>query len=233
QSTHNTVAAQIALRLGCKGYNFTYVHRSISFESALLDAVIQLEENQLESVLVGGVDEISTHTYGLLQLIGEIKQDGVNETVRESVTPGVNYAEGATFFMLSSQRTESSYACLVDLILQHDIPLDGVNQAVENFMKQLGMACDQIDAVVFGVNGDQEFDQYYDVLGGSFSDKPIVFYKHMTGQYDTGSAVGLAVAAQLIKEQEIPSTLLWNVNSGKSFKYVLVYNQLKGKDHSI
>ena len=38
QSTHNTVGGQIALGLKCKGYNFTYVHASISFESAVLDA---------------------------------------------------------------------------------------------------------------------------------------------------------------------------------------------------
>ncbi|MCB0434905.1 MAG: 3-oxoacyl-ACP synthase, partial [Mangrovimonas sp.] len=42
QSTHNTVGGQIALELQCKGYNFTYVHASVSFESALLDAELQL-----------------------------------------------------------------------------------------------------------------------------------------------------------------------------------------------
>ena len=46
QSTHNTVGGQIALELQCKGYNFTYVHGSNSFESALLDAKLQLELNE-------------------------------------------------------------------------------------------------------------------------------------------------------------------------------------------
>ena len=36
QSTHNTVAAQIALQLQCHAYNFTYVQGGSSFESALL-----------------------------------------------------------------------------------------------------------------------------------------------------------------------------------------------------
>ena len=35
QSTHNTVGGQIALGIQCKGYNFTYVHSSVSFESSL------------------------------------------------------------------------------------------------------------------------------------------------------------------------------------------------------
>ena len=42
QSTHNTVAGQIALGLKCKAYNTTYAHGSVSFESALVDAQLQL-----------------------------------------------------------------------------------------------------------------------------------------------------------------------------------------------
>ena len=44
QSTHNTVGAQIALGLQCKAYNFTYVNGAVSFESALLDAKMKIEE---------------------------------------------------------------------------------------------------------------------------------------------------------------------------------------------
>jgi len=43
-STHNTIAAQIAYLLNCKGYNSTYVHKNISFESALIDAILLLHE---------------------------------------------------------------------------------------------------------------------------------------------------------------------------------------------
>jgi 3-oxoacyl-(acyl-carrier-protein) synthase len=42
QSTHNTVSAQIALILKCHNYNFTYVHRGFSFESALFDSFIRI-----------------------------------------------------------------------------------------------------------------------------------------------------------------------------------------------
>src|ERR1700761_6514025 len=44
QSTHNTVAAQVALTLGCHNYNNTFVHKGVSFESALQDAVMFLNE---------------------------------------------------------------------------------------------------------------------------------------------------------------------------------------------
>src|SRR5690606_5551866 len=43
QSTHNTVAGQIALLLQCHGYNNTFVNRGFSFENALLDAMMILD----------------------------------------------------------------------------------------------------------------------------------------------------------------------------------------------
>ena len=80
QSTHNTVGGQIALGLKCKGYNFTYVHSSISFESAVLDAKSMLENNEANSVLVGGVDEIGDYTYSLHKLINHIKHEKISST---------------------------------------------------------------------------------------------------------------------------------------------------------
>ena len=38
QSTHNTIASTIAIRLGCSGYNCSYSQGDVSFENALLDA---------------------------------------------------------------------------------------------------------------------------------------------------------------------------------------------------
>ena len=40
QSTHNTVAGQIALAIKCHAYNFTYVNTASSLEFSLLDAKI-------------------------------------------------------------------------------------------------------------------------------------------------------------------------------------------------
>ena len=56
QSTHNTVGAQIALLLQCHHYNNTIVHRAFSFENALTEAWLLLEEG-ISPVLVGAIDE--------------------------------------------------------------------------------------------------------------------------------------------------------------------------------
>lgn len=234
QSTHNTVAAQIALRLGCNGYNFTYVHRSVSFESALLDALMQLQDDQVSTVLVGGVDEIGPHTYSLLQLAGQIKQNEGNERVSNSGSTGANYAEGATFFTLSTLRTQTSYAQLVDLTLQHVLDKAEIPALVTNFMAKQEHENQQIDVVVVGVNGDCRYDGYYDEFSRLFDNIPVLYYKHLTGQYDTVSAFGLAVAAHVLKEQEIPEVLYWNSNKATTgLTNILVYNQFNGKDHSL
>lgn len=56
-STHNSIAAQTAVYLKCHSYNCTYSHNGISFESALLDAVMQLELGRIHTALVGAQDE--------------------------------------------------------------------------------------------------------------------------------------------------------------------------------
>ena len=59
QSTHNTIASLIAIRLGAHGYNATYSHRGRSFESALQDAATQIALGDIDNALVGWFDEMT------------------------------------------------------------------------------------------------------------------------------------------------------------------------------
>ena len=43
QSTYNTISSQVAIQLKCHNYNSTYVHRTFSFESGLIDGLMQIE----------------------------------------------------------------------------------------------------------------------------------------------------------------------------------------------
>lgn len=52
QCTHNTLASTIAIQLGCHGYNCTYSQGEESFENALLDARLLLEEGSCRTALV-------------------------------------------------------------------------------------------------------------------------------------------------------------------------------------
>ncbi|MDR2282935.1 MAG: beta-ketoacyl synthase chain length factor [Sphingobacterium sp.] len=233
QSTHNTVGAQIALRLGCKAYNFTYVNGAVSFESALLDSLQQLEAGDAQSVLVGGIDEISGHTFTLKQLIGEVKSDEVCETIRESETRGVNYGEGATFFALRSSPTTESYAEVVDVCIQNRLELGELEEFVDDFLQRNKVERVAISAVVIGNSGDVGYDYYFDRFGQLFEDRSQLYYKHFCGHSDVASAFGMATAAYVLKTQEIPEEIVWKAGKQMPLNYVLLYNQYKGRDHSL
>lgn len=84
QSTHNTVCSQIAIRTKCNGYNCTYAHGDVSFECALLDAMLQLRSGAATSVLVTSNDEGAdyTSTAMVLQTNPTVKPIGILEDVK-------------------------------------------------------------------------------------------------------------------------------------------------------
>ncbi len=57
QSTHNTIGSFIGIRLQCHGYNTTYSHHGNSFDSALMDAWMQIALGDIDTALVGWYDE--------------------------------------------------------------------------------------------------------------------------------------------------------------------------------
>lgn len=59
QSTHNTIAALIAERHHCHGYNTTYSHGPHSHEAAMNDALTQLRLGDISTALVVVNDELT------------------------------------------------------------------------------------------------------------------------------------------------------------------------------
>lgn len=227
QSTHNTVGAQIALRLQCKGYNFTYVHASGSFESALLDAFLQIQNGELKDSLVGGIDEISDYTLSLLQL-----QELVNSDYSKPFDQGVNIGEGATFFCLQNEKTPSTYARITDVLLMHHLNDTNFNAVLQGFLRENGLDIEEVDALVLGSNGAPVDQNYFSSIEAVFPTADLLCYKHLTGEYDTASAFGIVLGSVLLKTQQIPSIALKGKQQRQSFKNIVVYNQLRGADHS-
>ena len=120
QSTFNTVGAQVALIGGNHAYNTTYVHRSRSFESALLDAMMRLEEGEASQVLVGAYDEETPTQHRIMERMGCWRRacDG----------------EGCTFVLLTAARTSRSLAKLERL----DFPTAPLTpaQCIERYASQ-------------------------------------------------------------------------------------------------
>lgn len=234
QSTHNTVGAQIALGLQCKAYNLTYVNGSVSFESALLDAKMKIEEHEASTILIGGIDETADFTMSVFKLAGFIKKE--NESpykVLNSTTKGAVYGEGATFFVVEDKKQDFTYAEVLDVEILNKLKADEVEAKITAFLKSNSLQISDIDAVVLGYNGDVEFDSYYKTLSeNAFANTPQVYYKHLCGEYNTASAFGLWVGAKIIKTQQIPKILKVNSLENSEYKKILLYNQYKGIDHS-
>lgn len=234
QSTHNTVAGQIALGMQCKAYNFTYVHSAISFESALLDAQMQLENEEAQNILVGGVEELGEHTTKVHRTINHIKQFPIKPLkVLNSKTQGAVFSEGANFFVLSNKRNHTCYAELKAVDIFNTLPKSKVPETIIGFLKKNGLEISDVDAVVLGNNGDVDFDDYYHQLTqGIFSETQQLFYKHLVGENNTVSAFGFWLASRILKTQIIPKIVKINDLKLSKLDTILCYNQYRGQDHS-
>lgn len=234
QSTHNTVGGQIALGLQCKAYNLTYVNGSISFESALFDAKMMIEEENASSLLVGGIDETADYVSSLFRLAGIVKEENQSPySVLESTTKGVVLGEGATFFVLENEKKENTIAEILDVEIVNKLDVAEVESRIISFLASNGLEITDIDAVLLGFNGDLDSDLYYKKLTDStFTNTPQVYYKHLSGEYDTASAFGLWVGAKIVQTQNIPDVVKLNALEKHSYKTILLYNQRNGIDHS-
>jgi 3-oxoacyl-(acyl-carrier-protein) synthase len=233
QSTHNTVGGQIALGLACKSYNVTYSHSATSFESSLIDSLIMLEDD-VHNILIGGVDEISDYTVDLYKLIGHVKNENtLDKGILNSNSKGAVFAEGAQFFVLDSNRINKTYAELIDVAIFNRLDKEDVTKRLNQFLDHNDLKIDDIDVIILGKNGDVDYDFYYtDLQNSIFKNTQQLYYKHLSGEYNTASAFGFWTACQILKEQKIPEIIKLNERENSAIKNVLLYNQYRGEYHS-
>lgn len=73
QSTHNTISSIVAINLKAHGYNTTYAHNTVSFQSALMDAMMQLRRGKIANAMVCAHDEMTPSYHALLCKGGYLK----------------------------------------------------------------------------------------------------------------------------------------------------------------
>ncbi|HZX61656.1 MAG TPA: beta-ketoacyl synthase N-terminal-like domain-containing protein [Bacteroidales bacterium] len=235
QSTHNTVSAQIALLLKCHNYNFTYVHRGFSFESALLDCFIRITSGESGTVLLGGMDEMTPNTFTILQRLGHYKMKPVNNLgLLNDHTRGAIAGEGAAFFLLSANPGTKNYAKIEALDTFYKPISDSIPAHITEFLERSGKRIDEIDLVLMGISGDPANDKVYgDVRNHLFREKPQAWFKHLCGEYQTASSFGLWLAAMILKTGQVPETVrMEGATPGKPGN-ILIYNHYRNLDHSL
>ncbi len=236
RSTHNSIGGQLAISLGCTGYNHTYVHRGLSFPSAIMDGSMLLGEGELQNVLVGGFDEMTDRHFHVTGKTGKWKMDPIRNTeLFQSGTPGSIAGEGAQFFLLSGERNAKTRAVLKGVSLFYDPDAQQLDAWIERFLKEHGVEPADVDAVLYGFSGDVESDPtYFRIREEHFPNALPLAYKHLYGESYTADSFGLWAATESISRKQVPEALRFDTTrSDEAPRTVLVYDHFFNKDHAL
>ena len=236
QSTHNTIGAQIGLLLQCNNYNNAFVHRGFSFESALLDGMMLLKENDATNVLVGAIDEITNTSHTILNRLGLYKQGPVsNLDIYKIKTKGTIAGEGAAFFLLATEPSATDYAKLDGLhTFYKPEGIAEIENQISSFLERQSVTMDDIDLIITGKNGDAALDEVYTKLAETlFNNKDLVNYKYLCGEYPTAASFAMWLAATTLKSGKIPTGLNYATSTDKKMNRILIYNHYQGIHHSL
>lgn len=211
QSTHNTISSLIAIILKCHGYNNTYSHKGISFESALLDAWIQIKSGMIRNALVGSHDEVTPFT----------------DLVMERTHPEYAFvSEASVSCILNSMLNEQDLCEVTDVRLLYRPKITDIAEILNKETDKL---------LLLGTNGNKINDIPYVELLDKLSYAPHTLqYKNIFGDNFSSSALAFYVGATILRKQVIPSFLNSNKTeySGNLGEITLV-NQSEGSAWSI
>jgi hypothetical protein len=231
QSTHNSVAGQIALITNCKGYNFTYVHQNIAFECAVQDALMLLEEVEVTNVLCGGVDELAEALQDFLSLAGHLKKpDAVLKPLWLNDTEGYVGGEGSAFFLLSKQKTDQALGKILGVrTIQQNSGPDDLLSKINDFL--IDEHLPGPDLVLSGANGDGAYDATIMDVHKRMQ-VPVGFYKNICGEYFASGSFALFLALGILKHQRVPEAICAKPLNVKP-KTILIINQYRDQQYSL
>ncbi len=234
-STNNLVGSQIAMMTKNKGYNMNYVHRSFSLEHALSDALMLLEEKEAANILTGCIDEITDYHFNLYSYLNYWKPTGMsNCRLFNENSPGTIAGEGSAFFNLSSEKKYGTPELKGVYTFYSPNDQNEIKNHFDNFLQTSGVLKDQIQMVLLGKNGDNQYDHLYDeFVQVNFNSKiQCALYKHLCGEYHTSAGFALGIANHILKYQKTPQSLILSDSIQSPIKNILIYNQYRNAEHS-
>lgn len=212
QSTHNTISSLVAIILKCHGYNNTYSHGALSFDSALLDAWLQLRAGSISHALVGSHDEVTPTMAGILR----------------HVHP--EYAFISETSMATVLSTEAGGGPCVEV---EDVCV------AANWSAADVVACLDGDdsAIIAGINGNASNDKpYFDVLDALGTPRTLLKYKHLFGENSSAPAMAFYVGTTLLARREPVPPFLVEGQAGRQVATpdrVVLLNHAGGDSWSI
>ena len=242
QSTHNTISSLVAIQTKNHGYNVTYAHKGISFDSALQDAWLQFRLGKIDSALVGGHDEMTETFYRILKKGGVMGQDDerCGEAAVSVTLASASHCEEAQSLPRAERggsNPELQPLCkLSGFQMLHQPTTNILMDSVAHLLQSAGKSLADVDYILTGISGHYDQDEaYLQEARTLFGDKPLLKFKHLFGESFTSSGIGLYVAAQCLKAGRVPATLFVDRKSAndKQPKCILLYNRSDGKNVSL
>ena len=202
QSGHNTIAGQIALLLKNDLYNMTHVQREVSFEYALLDAMLCVTEGK-DNILVGAFDEL---TPKLLDLAERFE---LNVEVKNQLS------EGAEFFVIGHNKAKA----VAEIKAVEILNFTDFSETISQFLEKNNIPENQILKGFSGFNLQEKSSInlpfsticYTDYCGRYFTSS--AFGMHMASAHlqANGSASDCALVINIVSQNQVALTLLQRV----------------------
>ncbi len=234
QSTPNAIAGQLALIHQNTGYNITHVHGGLSFENALVDASLLFEQEQAETLLVGGIEEISEYNHNIDRISGVFKeQPGSSASLLASTSAGTVNGEGAVMFLLERNASQQGQVRIREVTtLSFPSPVQ-VEERLSEMLDRHGLETEAIDALVLGYNGDMHSAGWYDRIRDRFgAGTPVFSFKNACGEYPTASAFAVWLGHRVLTNQPVPAGLLFSGEKPAKPGNLLIYNHYREEEHS-
>lgn len=208
QSTHNTMAGQIALLLSNNNYNMTYVQNGVSFEQALIDGHLKIIEGK-NNVLVGALDEMTVYLQSLCT-IAKIKN-------------GDTFTEGSSFFNLCNIKDEHTKAELLNCMTYTLNEKSNIDQIILQFLAKSNSTIDEIDIIM------SSSSKFKASLKNQIAFSNVICYEDYCGKYFTSSGFALFMACHILQENVSTINSHFNLKS-KKLENILIVNNYDDKN---
>lgn len=255
-SVHNSMASEIAIDFRMMEANHTFTHNAISFESALAEAMRMLWKGHARYALAAGVDKGAPYILPAGFGQGSWRRDEGPLSPLEAAPGnhgGTLPGEGAAAFILAregavpkNQRFARIAIVRARPLRPADItPISQIDAAQEAAfaalaLGQCGLSPSEAGFLLLGANGEPELDSAYRRVLEAMSTAaghPLGYgvYKHGCGEFATASALGLALAIDMVRTGEAPEGLrvLKAAPTPGSVENVLLYHLSPAGYHSL
>jgi 3-oxoacyl-[acyl-carrier-protein] synthase II len=195
-SVHNALASQVSISMNLQGPGQTVTTLGLSAAGAFLTAMLWIERDEADFVLVGAGDELCpVRGYAEARMLAEagmLSEAGVRSGIGGAIRPflfdACTYAPGEGFvtFLLGKEGAPNGYARVSRVLMG--------KEALENE----GDLVDSLDAVFLAANGNCAESAAYRHLAQKA--RCTAAYAPFYGSMPTGDAFDIAIAALALKE---------------------------------